>query len=214
MVWDYLHEENAMKRLMLGVLAALASVTMVRADVPVPPPQGKKFVAVKHTVKLDKNISGYLFFTRPLGLRNGDFQKIELSSDKAAALSAFGKFGLQLLAVPDAAAKKYATEKELLAALSDKWDGAASARFGHTILLPEKDERKEVAVEHIITGFDEKKNILMKDNSDAPKGSEQEESSLRPHSIQGVISGLAASLAFVTGGLWLVRRRGIGGGRR
>ena len=105
-----------MKRLMLSLLALLASVVLVRADVPVPLPKGKKFVPVKYSVKLDKDISGYLFFTRTLGLRNGNFEKIELSADKAVALAGFGKFGLQLLAVPPAVAGKYPTEKELCAA--------------------------------------------------------------------------------------------------
>jgi hypothetical protein len=206
MVLGSLDEEDAMKRLVLGVLAALATVSMVRADESLPPPQGKKFVSVKHAVKLDKNVSGYLFFTRPLGPRNGDFQKIELSSDKATPLSVSGKFGLQLLAAPAEAAKKYATEKELLAALSDKWDGAATARFERTILIPAKDERKEVEVEHVITGIEEK-TVRMKDNG-VPKGSEQEESLLHPTGIQKVVCGLAISAAFATGGLWLVRRRG------
>jgi hypothetical protein len=200
-----------MKRLVLGVLAALASVAPVRADVPVPPPQGKKFVPVTHSVKLDKGVSGYLFFTRALGLRNGPFEKIELSADKAVPLPGGGKFGLQLLAVPAAAAKKYATEKELLAALSDKWDGAASARFDRTGLLPEKDERKELAVEHLITGFDARKGIQMKDAGDAPRAPEKKDQVLAPTGTGLVIGGLAAAAAFATGGLWLVRRRRSGG---
>jgi hypothetical protein len=203
-----------MKRLVLGLLAALASGALVHADVPVPPPQGKKFVGVTHSIKLDKGVSGYLFFTRPLGLRNGPFEKIELSADKAVTLPGGGKFGLQLLAVPAEAAKKYSTEKELLAALSDKWDGAASARFDRTALLPEKDERKELKLEHIITGFDGKKGIQMKDNSDAPKAPEKEESLLVPSGTRLLVSGLAVSAAFAVGGLWLVRRRRIGGATR
>jgi len=213
MVLDSLPEENTMKRLVLSLLAALVSVTLVRADLALPPPKGKKFVAVLHSVKLDKDISGYLFFTRQLGLRNGNFEKIELSADKAVTLSSGGKFGLQLLAVPVAVAKNYPTEKELLAALTDKLDGVASARFDRTALIPEKDDRKELTVEHIITGFDAKKGIQMKDNRDAPDGPKQDESGFAPSGIRPVISGLAATAAFTLGGLWLVRRRGIDGGK-
>jgi hypothetical protein len=193
----------------IGLLAALASVALVRADIAVPPPKGKKFVVAKHSIKLDKDISGYLFFTRALGLQNGSFEKIELQADKAVTLSGGGKFGLQLLAVPAAVAKNYATEKDLLAALTDKLEGVASARFNRTALIPEKDERKELAVEHIITGFDAKKGIQMKDTSDAPKDPDKEESASGPTGIRGVISGLAATAAFAMGGLWLVRRRGF-----
>jgi len=202
---DTFTQERAMKPLAIGLLVAMASVTLVRADGLLPPPKGKKFVAVKHAVKLDKDITGYVFFTRPLGLRNGSFEKIELNADKAVTLSGGGKFGLQLLAVPVAVVKKYATEKELLATLTDKMEGVASTRFDRTALLPEKDERKELTVEHVITGFDAKKGIQMRDDKDAPKAPDKEESASA--GIGGVISGLAATAAFVTGGFWLVRRR-------
>ena len=195
-----------MKPLAIGLVITMAGAAVVRADVAVPPPQGKKFVAAKHSVKLDKGVTGYVFFTRTLGLRNGSWAKIELSTDKAIALTAFGKFGLQLLAVPDATAKKYPTEKELLAALSEKMDGAASARFGPTALLPEKDERKELAIEHIVTGFDPKKGIQMKGDKPADK----EEEAFAPTGMAAVMSGLALAAAFATGGLWLARRRKIG----
>lgn len=128
-------------------------------------------------------------------------------------LPSTGKFGLQLLAVPAAVAKNYPTEKELLAALTDKLDGVASARFDRTALIPEKDERKELTLEHIITGFDAKKGIRMKENSESPKGPEEEESAFAPTGIRPVISGLAATAAFTLGGLWLVRRRGLCGGK-
>jgi hypothetical protein len=209
---SFLDQEKTMKRLVLGLLAASACVALVRADALAPPPRGQKFVGATHSVKLDKGVSGYLFFTRPLGPREGPFEKIELSADKAVTLPGGGKFGLQLLAVPAEAAKKYATEKELLAALSDKWDGAASTRFDRTALLPEKDERKELSLEHVITGFD-KKNIRMKDNGDAPKAPEKKDQVLAPTGTGLVIGGLAAAAAFVAGGLWLVRRR-TGGATR
>jgi len=207
---DTFTQERAMKPLAISLLVAMASVTLVRADGLLPPPKGKKYVAVKHSVKLDKDVTGYVFFTRPLGLRNGSFEKIELHPDKAVTLSGGGKFGLQLLAVPAAVVKKYPTEKELLAALTDKMEDVASTRFDRTGLLPEKDERKELTVEHVITGFDAKKGIQMKENGDAPKAPDKEESASAPAGIGGVISGLAATAAFVTGGFWLVRRRRIG----
>jgi len=199
-----------MKPFAISLLVAMASVTLVRADLSLPPPKGKKLVAVKHTVKLDKDIAGYVFFTRPLGPRNGSFEKIELHADKAVTLSGGGKFGLQLLAVPAAVVKRYATEEELLGAQTDKLEGVTSARFDRTALLPEKDERKELTLEHVITGFDAKKGIQMKDDRDAPKAPDKEESVSAPAGIGGVISGLAAIAAFATGGLWLVRRRRIG----
>ena len=202
-----------MKRLAIGLQAALASVSLARADLALPPPKGKKFVAVRHSIKLHKDVSGYLFFTRALGgPRNGDFEKIELYADKAVALSGGGKGGLQLLAVSAEVAKKYATDNELLAALTDKLEGVASARFERSALIPEKDERKELTVEHIITGFDAKKGIQMKDDRDATKDQDKEESAPAPTGVRVAISGVAAAAAFVMGGLWLVRRRGISGG--
>jgi hypothetical protein len=198
-----------MKPLAVSLLVAMAWVAVARADVPVPPPKGKKFVAVKHMVKLDKGVTGYVFFTRSLGLRNGTFSKIELSADKAVALSGFGKFGLQLLAVPEAVAKKYGTEQELLAALSDKLEGVAGASFNHTGLLPEKDERKALTVEHVITGFDAKK-IQMKNDPETGATSEKKESASVAVGVGGVVGGLAVAAAFATGGLWLARRRRIG----
>jgi hypothetical protein len=204
-----------MTRLGLGLLAALVSAAPAWADGLVPPPRGKKYVAVTHSVKLDRDISGYRFFTRPLGLRNnGEFERIELSADKAVTLSRPGKFGIQLVAVPDAVAKKYDTEKELLAALNGKLEGVASARFERTAFIPEQDERRQVTVEHIITGFDAGKGIQMKDSSDMPKSPGKQAPALAPAGVAAVSSGLALTLAFATGGLWLVRRRGTGGTSR
>jgi len=199
-----------MKKLAIGLLLASMSVALVRADIAVPPPKGQKFVIVKHTIKLDKDINGYLFFTRGMGIRNGDFAKVELTADKAVTLTGFGKFGLQLLAVPAEVAKKFATEKELLAALSDKMEGAASARFQQSGLLPEKDERKELTLEHVITGIDAKKGIQMRDDGTAPKAPEKEEEASAPTGPRTVVAGLALTAAFATGGLWLARRRRIG----
>jgi hypothetical protein len=199
-----------MKKLAIGLLLASMSAALVRADVAVPPPKGQKFVGVKHLIKLDKDITGYLFFTRAMGIRPGELAKIELSADKAVTLSPFGKLGLQLLAVPPEVAKKYATEKELLTALAGKVEGVSSARFQQTGLLPEKDERKELTVEHVIIGFDPNKGIQMKDDGIAPKAPEKEEEASAPTGTRTVIAGLALTAAFATGGLWLARRRRIG----
>src|SRR5262245_5521444 len=140
MVLHSLHEEYTMNRLVLGLLATVVSASLVQADGLVPPPRGKKYVSVTHSIKLDKEVTGYQFFIKPLGLRNsGSFEKIELSADKAVKLSRLGKFGTQLLAVPESVAKKYATEKELLAALTDKLEGTASAQFTQLITIPDKD---------------------------------------------------------------------------
>jgi len=61
----------------------------------------------------------------------------------------------------------------------------------------------------VATGFDAKQGILLKDDKDAPKAPDKEESASAPAGIGVVISGLAATAAFVTGGLWLARRRRI-----
>jgi hypothetical protein len=199
-----------MKQAVLGLLVAALSVTLVRADVAVPPPKGKKFVAMKHTITLSSDISGYVFFTRTLGIRNGEFTKIELTSSKTHSLTGFGKFGMELVAVPEAVAKKYASEKELVAALATKLEGVSSARFQHTGLLPEKDPRKEMTLDHVVTGFDAKTGIKMTENGDAPKTPEkEEESTFAPTSPALAMSGLAVGAAFVTGGLWFVRRRRV-----
>jgi hypothetical protein len=190
----------------LTLVVALTSVVVVRADVPVPPPKGEKFVGVKHSIKLDKGITDVQFFTRPLGLRNGDFVKIELSTEKAVELKGYGKFGLQLVAVPAEVAKNYSSEKELFTALNGKLDGVSSATFSPRATLPEKDERSELSIEHTITGFD-KKAIQMKDSSEAPAKKEKGESSFAPPPLGSMMSGLALAAAFATGGLWLVRRR-------
>jgi hypothetical protein len=198
-----------MNRLMLGLLATVVSASLVRADGLIPPPRGKKHVSVSHSVKLDKDINGYHFFTRQLGPRSGGgFQKIELSADKAVPLK-LTKFGLQLIAVPESVAKKYDTEKELLAALSNKLEGTSTASFSSLTLISDKDERKRLDVEHTITGFDGK-NIQMKNKGDASDTPEKQSPDFSPTSLAPILSGLALTLAFATGGLWVARRRGIG----
>jgi hypothetical protein len=200
-----------MNRLMLGLLATVVSASLVRADGLIPPPRGKKHVSVTHSVKLDKDINGYQFFTRQLGPRSSSaFEKIELSTDKAVPLKRLGKFGLQLVAVPESVAKKYDTEKDLLAALSNKLEGTSTASFSSLTLISDKDERKRLDVEHTITGFDGK-NIQMKNKGDESDTPEKQSPEFSPTSLSPILSGLALTLAFATGGLWVVRRRGNAG---
>jgi hypothetical protein len=75
-------------------------------------------------------------------------------------------------------------------------------------------EIKELAVEPIITGTDNEEGIQMKDDRDVPNVPEKEESAFVPTGIGAAISGLAFAAAFVTGGIWLVRRRGLHCGTR
>lgn len=75
-------------------------------------------------------------------------------------------------------------------------------------------EIKELAVEAIISGIDNKKGIPRKDDREVPKVPAKEESVFLPTGLGAAISGLAFAAAFVTGRLWLRRRRGLHGRTR
>lgn len=69
-------------------------------------------------------------------------------------------------------------------------------------------ELKELAVEPIISGIDDQKGNQTKDDRDVPTVPEKESSVFGPTGIEAALRGLAFAAVFVTGGLWLVRRRG------
>ena len=200
----------------LGVLLA----STARADLaPPPPPKGMKYAkAMIHKFTTESEIPDYDFYT--LVTEPGDKRtvtRVELSPkspvewdrSKVHRRSIF-----KLTAVPKGAAKKYDTEKAFFAALH-QGDGKGQLytkdEFWRHPLVKET-EKEPVEAVYTITKVNEKDGIVIPVTYERPKlppGCEPDEdgsASALPRS--GVwVAGLAVAAAFVTGGLWLTRRR-------
>lgn len=197
------------------------------ADIPPPPPpKGMKYVGMDHTLVVEKGVTGYVFV---LGIGRGpgapryEYSSISLSEKPSTVPSGDRYTYVSVVAVPEAAAKKYATEKELHEALAKRSiEGTHSVGFGGSDTLPTTDKRGSVPWESTITAIDPKKGISVKRNRDGkPYVEREEKDGSNPgennsaddepqvkdaSTLRWQIAGIFATLAFISMGLWLVRR--------
>ena len=202
----------------------LLTVAAARADIPVPPPPGKKFVRVDHTITADKAYPDHEFYL----LIGGTPKKVDFGPGAPVKIEGNrrnGPFGAaKLVAVPKGAATKYADEKEFAAALkTGKVEGQAATKhpFPNSVAVNAKDERKLLTEALVIDKIDAKEGIVLKAvpppaGSPSPAKSDKnapaDESELTDEATAytprggAAIAGLAGALALAFAGLWLVRR--------
>lgn len=208
-----------MSRLLLALVAGLVVADAVRADIPPPPPpKGKKYADVSNEVKLDKDVSGYVFVTQVSTFpnRTNTFAKPELSATKAVAMPAGARRTyVELLAVPQDAAKEFKTDAELFDALKDnKVKGVHRIGFNNTATVADTIKDKSVKWTTTVTAVN-KDGIKTKVEGEgyeppAKKGGPGEEGEEAPTARAprgGVwVAGVAAFAAVTLGGFWLVGR--------
>lgn len=195
----------------------LSSVAV--ADVaPPPPPKGMKYVKVIHKFATESEIPDYGFYT--IITEPGDkhtIKAVELtpkSSVEWDPTKFHRRAFFKLTAVPKGAAKKYDTEKAFFFALRlGNVEGQAETKddFWRFPLAPET-EKDTVEGLYKITKVSEKEGIVIPVTYKRPKlepGCEvNEDGSISSAPRSGMwVTGLALAAAFVTGGLWLSRRR-------
>lgn len=206
-----------MTRFLAALVMAAVAASVATADLaPPPPPKGKKYVNVTNEVQLGKDVSGWVFVAQTStgpGRPAVTTSKLDLSEKKATAVVSGGRrnFGT-LFAVPEAAAKEYKTDKELLDAVTgNKVKGVQSIRFDGTATVDEKVKGDSVTWTYTITGIDDKgiKTDVAGDGVEK-KEEKKDEKKDKPLALDGSgvwVGGIAAALAVTLGGLWLVRRR-------
>jgi hypothetical protein len=197
----------------LATLAVAAAVVGVAsADIAIPPPKGKKFIPVNSTVKLEKEVKGYVLMTRAVapGQWGAMPQKFQPSTEKAIALPEWGSRTMALYAVPDELAAKITTADQFNKAIQDKKSGILTHDFPAEETVDAKDERKKIERAFVIQGVDEKgiKVAEVKDEKKGDKKEEKKEEKKLAFAEPGyLIGGLALAAGVACGGLWLLRRR-------
>ncbi|HYH63565.1 MAG TPA: hypothetical protein VD866_02600 [Urbifossiella sp.] len=204
-------------------LVGLVAVCAARADLAVPPPAGKKFVTVNHTVTTDKTYPEHEFYL-VTGF-NGDAKLVPFGPDAPVKIDGArrkGPYGaVTFAAVPKGSAEKFAGLKEFGAALrKGTVPGQATAKHGFpsSATIDAKDTRTVITETLAVEKVDAKAGIVLKaakaPTSPAPtKGAGN---TPEPSEVEGltgdaprggsVVAGLSLALALAFAGLWFVRR--------
>ena len=193
--------------LTVGLIAGVAV-----ADVPPPPPpKGKKYVSVTSEVVLAKDVTGFVF-VRQVGSGPGrpmfTYSKVELSAEKAAVMSSGGRRSYAtLFAVPQDVAKEFKTDAELFDAVgANKVKGAQRVGFTSVATVSDTVKGDSVTWKYTITGIDDKgiKTKVEGDGYEPPADKPKKDKAPSPTGT--VVAGVAAFVALLLGGFWLVGR--------
>jgi len=191
----------------LGLVLATAGVAL--ADIPPPPPpKGYKYISVENELVVAKDVTGYVFVeivSNFLPAAETTGTKLVPKDGKPLALSAVGRRSfVRVYAVPADAAKGYAKDEELFAALEkNKVKGAHAIAFTGTATVPDSIKGETVKWTTTVTAVGAKgvqKKVEGEGYGKEPKGK-------RPQAQGGVVvAGVLAALALALGGAWLVGR--------
>lgn len=212
-----------------AILVALAAVCAARADLAVPPPAGKKFVRVDHTITTDKTYPEHEFYL-VVGF-SGEAKKVDFGPETPVKIDGNrrgGPYGaVTFAAVPKGAAAKFAGAKEFGAALrKGSVAGQATAKhaFPSSTTIDAKDARTVVTETLAVEKIDARAGIVLKaakkvePTSPAPGARNADEPTVDEVLTCGtpspddaprggtVVAGLALTLALAFAGLWFVRR--------
>lgn len=216
---------------LLALLTVAAFAGVAVADIPPPPPpKGKKYVSVSSEVVLAKDVTGYVFVKQS---SNGpgrpvfSYEKLDLTPGKAKAISAGGRRTFaSLFAVPQDAAKEFATDADLFAAIgADKVKGAHRLSFPGTATVADTVKGDSVKWTYTITAIDPKGGIKSKGEgegyepppekkprpadkpgkNDSPEDATEVPTATAPRGGTWV-AGIAGFAAITLGGLWLAGR--------
>ncbi len=200
-----------MNKKLTALTVALLCANVAIADVPPPPPpKGKKYISVNSEVILGKDVTGYVFVTQvsTFPARGATHAKVEFPAGKAVAMPAGGRRTfVELIAVPQDAAKEFKTDAELFTALgTNKVKGTQRLGFGGTATVADTIKGASVKWTHTITAIDAKgiKAKVEGEGYEVPVPKKGKE----PLALGGLwMAGGAAALAVMFGGLWVVGRK-------
>jgi hypothetical protein len=207
------------QRLAAALVLGGLTGSIARADVPPPPPpKGMKYVHVIHKFASESDFPDYEFYSVITSPGNKYTVKaVKLTRTPAVIWDLTDlprRATLKLTAVPKDAAKKYETEQAFHAALG-KGTVAGQAEtkddFWRPGLAP-TSEKDTVEGVYTVTKVSAKDGIVIPVTYKQPKlepGCEADQDGGVSAAPRGGVwvAGLAVAAAFLTGGLWLTRRR-------
>ena len=207
-------------------LAVVACCTLSAvADIPPPPPKmGFKRVPYENVVKLETELPGYKFYTfQRLGLGGqetiGDELRLGAETGIAVSSSSSPSVRTGIVAVPAKVMDELRTKENLAKLITrdnkDKLPTGVVVHDTHGTVRDLKVSDQRAKVENVITiSLDEKAGVkftaqetpepLSKDAAPTSKNAASESRTQSP--LMTLISGIAASLAIVTLGVWYFRR--------
>jgi hypothetical protein len=212
-----------MNRFLAAVVVGLFVPAAGRADL-LPP--GTKNIPIEYKIETDKEYLDWVFF---VVRGSGGVQKVTLDPKTPVVIPGSGGVGngpvpqpgekqriipyraSALAAIPKDAVKKYATEKDLHAAVEDgKVEGMVRVKdyFSDHENAKATDPRKSITRRYKVTKIDAKGGVMLEPiKADDQPGKEEEEaaSAARP-TYTLVAAGLAVAGAIGFAGLWLVGR--------
>lgn len=211
------------------LLVAIIGANYARADIPAPPPeQGTKYVNLHNSVVLDKSVTGFVFVVE-VGHGPGPPKKSYSSvslSERPTAMPLGGKYtSVNLLAIPQAEAKKFAAEANLHATLEKgAVPGVSRMPFVSTGVASTKHRPDTINCTYTITGFDEQRGLIwqtvredqktgVEASSSQPLATEElhyqhEAEPIVSDQTRMIIVGTCLTLAVIGVGLWLTTRLG------
>ena len=213
-----------MNRLLAVLTVGLVAGTAVADIPPPPPPKGKKYVSVNNEVVLAKDVTGYVFvqevFTFP-GRPTPSYDKFELTAGKAKATAEGGRrTSVALIAVPEAAAKEFKTDADLIAAIqANKVMGTHRMAFASIATVPDTVKGDSVKWTVTVTAIgakgikakiegvgSEPVDKPKKDGKDSPEEDDSDDPAAHAPRGGTWVAGVAAALAVTLGGFWLAGR--------
>lgn len=207
-----------MRRFLTALTVLAVATGFATADIPIPPPQGKKFVDVKSTVKLETDVKGYVFYTRAdaPGQMGAEPKKFEVGTKDAVQLPEWGRRPMDLFAVPQGVAAKYKTVKEWNDAIFNKKDGILRHTFPAQEAVAADDKRKQIDRAFAIQSVDAKDGIQVVEvkadgktvQPQAEKKDKEEQASAG--GTRRLVAGGALAAGVALAGLWVARRARTG----
>ncbi|HEX4608758.1 MAG TPA: hypothetical protein VH092_11195 [Urbifossiella sp.] len=218
-----------MTRSLLALVFGLVPTAAVLADGLIPPPPGKKFVAVDYVITTDKTFPDYDFYL----VKGRTPTKVEFGPDapvKIGAKRARGFAGaVRFVAVEKGAEAKYPDVQGFANAIEAKSVpglAAANNAFKAQATIDAKDTRTSLVETYAVEKIDAKDGIVLKAAKGAapPKDGDKTAPELSDGPIDfgdetaddgpalyvprggAVVAGLAAALGLAFAGLWLARR--------
>lgn len=186
-------------------LGLIAGVAAANGAPPPQPPKGKVVIPVDVSVKLEKEIKGYVVFDT---IYAGESRRQVVGTEKAVTIppnpwlgGGGSRYPVYVYAVPEDLVPKL---KDLTAADRDK---ILTHKFDGQEFADKSDARKLIQRQYVIMGVDPKKGIEVAEVKEDKQPVEKEKDPLALAVPGDLIGGIAAALAVTLGGLWLVRRR-------
>lgn len=198
-----------MNRSLLALTLTVLVAAAGRADLG--PRPGMKRVQVHTSIKLAKAAPEFTFYVADYS--DSPYEKLNLEPGKAVPLGENGRFDGWVLAIPTKYATSFKDVKALSAAVRKEWQNSGNFPAGIVKAsgtsrgeVSEKDKREALRRVLVATPQDAKPGLTFVTEEEAgPKKQDDPTAAVPPARL--LVVGIAAALALVASGVWVIRRK-------